>query len=104
MGIRTTTVRLGDVLARHDDMIKTLASGRVSDTPEEPIFLCGREDMPDRFELCDGHHRVAAMLRAGANADTEVIADICPGFDEEPLEPPFYDFDEVVAPWVPSTR
>lgn len=104
MSIRTTTVRLGAVLARHDDLTEVLSSGRVSDTPDEPIFLCGREDAPDRFELCDGHHRVAAMLRAGANADTEVIADIDSGFDDEPLEPPFFDFGEATAPWGPSAR
>lgn len=80
---------LDRILARDKDMRETLSSGRESETPDEPVWLRARADMPEHFEIADGHHRVAAAIRAGR---THVAADLDRVPDDEPLQPPFYDF------------
>lgn len=86
---RGVHVALVDLVATAEAMAEVLASGRCSDTPDEPVWLKARDDMPGRWEIADGHHRVAAAIRAGA---TTVLADLDPVPDDELYEPPFHDF------------
>ncbi|MFZ2528465.1 MAG: ParB N-terminal domain-containing protein [Rhodococcus sp. (in: high G+C Gram-positive bacteria)] len=83
------TVPLSALVTPATDMAAVLASGRVSDTPDEPILLRACADQPGRFEVADGHHRIAAALRAGRH---EINAYIDPVPDGEPHQPPFYPF------------
>ena len=72
-------------------MSEVLGSGRRSETPHAPVAVNVRDDMPGRYEIADGHHRVAESLRRG---DTHVRALIDLRPDEEPYEAPFYDFHQ----------
>lgn len=87
--IQRRQVPLTDLIARDDDMREVLSSGRVSRTPDEPVYLKARSDMPGKYEIADGHHRVADAIRSGRG---HVEADIDDVPDDEPLDPPFYDF------------
>lgn len=80
---------LTGLLAREPDMQEVLDSGRVSDTPDAPVLLRASEAFPGLWEIADGHHRVAHALRTGR---ATVMALLDPGYDDEPYEPPFYDF------------
>lgn len=108
-------VPLTSLRAEADVMNAALASvrnGATSETPDEAVFVCTIDDQsaffrpftaaattagditsPDfaqfTFEVCDGHHRIAADLLAG---HTHLVVDIDPIPDDEPLEGPFYDF------------
>jgi hypothetical protein len=75
-------------------MWEVLSSGRVSLTPDEPLFLTARAGRPGFFEISDGHHRVASGLRQGRTSFLAVI-DLTP--DEEPYEAPFFNFDAYSA-------
>lgn len=93
MSERTTrTLPLTALIVEQDAMVSVLESGRISDTPDEPIYVCARVDMPGRYEISDGLHRVAAAIRAGRS---EIRADVNPDPDDEPYEKPFYDFSTV---------
>lgn len=87
--LRRAVVPLTVVLANDADMCEVLASGRVSETPDAPVWLNARPDMPGLWELANGHHRVADLLRRGVS---EVDAELDPCEDDEPLEGPFFDF------------
>lgn len=86
--IQRRFVQLTDLIVRDTDMREVLSSGRVSDTPDQPVLLKARQDRAG-FEVADGHHRVAEAIRRGARS---VEADVDNMPDDEPLEPPFYDF------------
>lgn len=90
--VRSVRVPLAALVTDHDTMVgvvRDVFGGLVSETPDEPIDLCLRDDVAGRYEVSDGHHRIAAALLAG---ETHVMADIWPLSDEEPYEGPFYDF------------
>lgn len=76
-------------------MVETLASGRSSESPGEPVEVTVRKDEPGRYEVADGHHRIAEAIRNGL---THIDADAWPKPDDEPLEPPFYDFSQHMGP------
>jgi hypothetical protein len=80
---------LTDLLTTQAAMTDTLESGRISDTPADPILVKARDDLPGMWEIADGHHRVAAAMRAG-QLTVRAHLDRVP--DDEPLEPPFFDF------------
>lgn len=82
-------IPLACLIAEIDAMQDTLDLGVPSDTPHDPILVRCRDDMTGRFELADGHHRVAAALRRG---ERFVEAEIDPLVDDEPYEPPFFRF------------
>lgn len=69
-------------------MRETLASGRTSDTPDAPIEVC-LSDTEGVYEIVDGHHRVAQAILRGAISVEAVVYDYV---DDEPYEPPYYDF------------
>ena len=73
----------------HACMQAVLDAAVPSDTPDEPVWLRVREDVVGRYEIADGHHRVATALKAG---QTHLWADIDVVPDEEPYEGPFFDF------------
>lgn len=83
------TVPLSALLTEDATMRAVLDSGVPSDTPDEPVWLKARPDLPGRWEIADGHHRVAQAIREGR---TVILADLDPIPDDEPYEPPFYDF------------
>lgn len=87
--IRARRFPLSAILARQEDMAEVLASGRVSRTPDAPVELRIRPDLPGLYELCDGHHRIADKIRKG-ETHTDADIDLCP--DDEPLQGPFWDF------------
>lgn len=87
--MQSTVVPLALLVTADSVMVEVLRSGRISTTPTEPIYICVRKDMPGRFEVSDGHHRIAAALRAGQR---EIHAIINPDPDDEPYDPPFYTF------------
>lgn len=89
-GYERRVVPLSDLVARDADMKEVLGSGRTSLTPDQPVLLKTREDGAG-FEVADGHHRLADAIRQGK---THIQADIDPNPDDEPLEPPFYDFTQ----------
>lgn len=70
-------------------MEETFNSGRASDTPDAPVEVCLRDGSKGRFEIVDGHHRVAHAIRQG-RTDVQVV--IVPYVDDEPYEEPFYPF------------
>jgi hypothetical protein len=82
---------LTSLIARQDDMQEVLDSNRRTDSPGEPIWVKARDDMPGKYEIADGHHRVADVIRAGG---THISADLDPDEDDEPYDPPFYDFSQ----------
>lgn len=82
---------VGRIPLRHlvtsaDGMQETVISGRLSETPGAPVELCCRGGVVGRYEIVDGHHRVAAVLRAGGREVAAVIYDYV---DDEPYEGPF---------------
>lgn len=84
-------VPLSALVAQHDVMSDVLTSGTPSDTPDEPVLLriCPN-GLVGRYEVADGHHRVAAAIRRG---DTHVLADIEVDFpDDEPYPGPYFNF------------
>lgn len=81
-------VPLTSLITTEDAMRDTLASGRCSETPDEPSLLNVRDDGLG-FEIADGHHRIAAAIRRGEDAISAEI-DLQP--DPDPYQPPFYDF------------
>ena len=82
-------VPLTALIAEQGAMSEVLASGRVSDTPDERVWLKASPDHPGCWEIADGHHRVAAALKTG---QTTIAADLDPISDDEPYNEPFYDF------------
>lgn len=70
-------------------MEEVLGSGRRSDTPDLPILVNARADMPGYFEIADGHHRVAEAIRKDR---ASIAAVIDPQPDTEPYDEPFFDF------------
>lgn len=70
-------------------MTEVLTSGRRSDSPDDPVLVRARYDDPARWEVADGHHRIADAIRAGRTTVT-VEFDTC--FDDEPYEGHLYDF------------
>lgn len=117
-GVPTFTravIPLTSLRADEQAMCEALArvrAGAVSETPDEAVFVCttpdqaaffrpltaqattaGETQSPTfaqfTFEVCDGHHRVAAALLDG---HTHLVVDIDPNPDDEPLEGPFFDF------------
>lgn len=87
-GYVSALVRLDRILANRDDLAAVLASGRPSHT-DAPILLNARDGEPCRFELADGHHRIATALRTRRSWACSLI-DPCE--DDEPLSGPFYTF------------
>lgn len=95
--VRNVQVPLSALVADHDTMVgvvRDVVGGLVSETPHEPVDLCLRVDATGRYEIADGHHRVAAAMLAG---ETHIVADIYPMGDDEPYEGPFYDFEALVG-------
>lgn len=90
---RRELVPLTALVAEARSMELVLAEDVRSQTPHEPVLLRVRDDM-DEVEIADGLHRVADVIRAGG---THVLADIDDVADEEPLQPPFYDFSTHIA-------
>ena len=91
VGLRGLVRWVGRIPVRHlvtsvDGMQETVDSGRVSETPDAPVELCCRDGVVGRYEIVDGHHRVAAILRAGG---LEVEAIIYDYVDDEPYRGPF---------------
>lgn len=85
----TGRIPIAHLVTTFDAIDSAAASGRLSETPDAPIELCLREGVPGRFEICDGHHRLAAVLRRGElHANVEIIDQI----DDEPYEPPYATF------------
>lgn len=82
-------VRLDRIITEKAVMEAVLAGGVPSDTPDAPLLLRACDLDPFRFELADGHHRVAQALRDGRGWLT---SDIDPFVDEEPYEGVFYQF------------
>ena len=72
-------------------VLKAHSEGRGSETPDYPVWLKAREDMPGHYEMGDGHHRLAEALARG---QTTVKAFLDPQPDDEPLQRPFYDWDK----------
>lgn len=89
LGLVRRTLPLSAILATRAAMDEVIVSERLSETPDAPIFVKARQDMPGLWELADGHHRVAAALRQGR---LTIEADCDPQPDDEPLSPPFYLF------------
>lgn len=87
--VRNVRVPLAALVTNHDVMVAVTTEGTPSDTPDEPVDLCVRNDVTGRYEVADGHHRVASALLSGAD---HIVADIYPIADDEPYEGPFYDF------------
>lgn len=87
--LELVTLALSDLVTSEVAMVEVLQSGRVSDTPEEPISVCVRVDAPGFFEVSDGHHRIAAALRADLR---DIRAYVRAEPDDEPYMPPFYVF------------
>jgi hypothetical protein len=87
------TVRLTDLIARKADMEEVFSSGRRSEDSSQPIWVKARSDTPGLYEVADGHHRIADAIRNGRDT---IEADIDSMPDDEPLEPPFYDFSQHV--------
>lgn len=87
--LRPMLVSLTALIAEHDAMQEVLDSARDSDTPHAPLYLKPRADMVGRFELADGHHHVAAALRSGITVLPALVEDQP---DDEPYQPPFFDF------------
>lgn len=87
--LRRLTLPLTDLVTEHQCLQDVLDSGRLSETPDAPLYVKARVDMPGKFEIADGHHRVAAALRAGIRS-LPADADAQP--DDEPYQPPFFDF------------
>lgn len=83
----TTERAMQEVLARYD-------AGARSESPDEPIWVGVRADLPGRFEVKDGHLRAAAALRAGRDS---IVVDIDTVADDEPYEAPFFDFADAVG-------
>lgn len=81
-------VPLTSLIVPDECMREVLHSGRQSETPDAPVLLRPRGDMPG-YEICDGLHRVASAIRQGLDC---INGEIDTGPDEEPYEPPFYDF------------
>lgn len=79
-------VPLANLVTEYDALTSTMASGRVSDTPDAPVELCLREGVAGRFEIVDGHHRIAAAVQDGRSEIAAVIRDYV---DDEPYAPPF---------------
>ena len=73
-------------------MAEVLASGRSSETTG-PVVLVKHHDgslvWNGRWEIADGHHRVADALRAGRST---IVASLEDYMDDEPYEAPFFDF------------
>jgi hypothetical protein len=84
-------VPLVSLITNRSSMDEVVRSGRQSETPGERPWLKVRADMPGRYEIADGHHRVADAFRRG---ETHIEADIDPTPDEEPYSGPFYDFGQ----------
>jgi hypothetical protein len=79
--------------------------GAVSETPDEAAFVCSIDEQYDAltafvaqsgtdfsqftFEVCDGHHRIAAAMLDG---HTHIVVDIDLIPDDEPLVGPYFDF------------
>lgn len=87
----TATLPVTDLITTRAAMTEVLGSDRVSDTPDAPVLVRARQDDPTRWEIADGHHRVAEALRDG-RTEVKVVFDT--GFDDEPYEGDFYDFAE----------
>lgn len=84
-------VPLTDLVAQRDVMEAVLASGVPSDTPDEPVYTKPSPFLPGKYEIADGHHRVAETIRQGG---THVDIDHDPIEDDEPYEGPYYDFSQ----------
>lgn len=85
-------LRLTDLVTTQRAMEEALASHRQSETPTEPIYVKPSPVCPGKWEIADGHHRVAETIRRNldfiwAEGDPE-------DYDDEPLQPPFYDFGQ----------
>jgi len=80
---------LTQLVTTAEAMREVLVSGRVSDTPQAPVLVRAREDDPTRWEIADGHHRVAQAIREGR---TEVLVEFDTVFDDEPYGGELYDF------------
>jgi len=87
--LRPMRLPLTDLITSHDNMREVLSSGRVSDTPDDPIYVMPRHDMPGKYEIADGHHRAADALRRGLT-HLDALVDNIP--DDEPYEAPFFNF------------
>ena len=96
LALRSGRLPLTALIAEHAAMEETLASGRISETPEEPVYVKARPDLSGKWEIADGHHRVAAAIR-GKLPSVAVLMDQLP--DDEPYDEPFYPF---VAPVLPE--
>lgn len=86
---------LSALVTTHTAMTETLDSGRESDSPDEPVLVRARMDDPSRWEIADGHHRVARAIRRGASS---VRVEFDTTFDDEPYEGQLYDFAQHCTP------
>lgn len=93
--LQSAHLPLTDLISPHGDMAGVLDDydnlGHRSETPDDPIYVKARHDIPGKYEIADGHHRVADAIRNGRD---HVRALIDPYEDEEPYEAPFYDFSQ----------
>lgn len=87
------TVPLTSLVTTHQAMTETLASRRAT-TTEGPVEVCF-SSWTDRYEISDGHHRVAQAIREG-RTHIEVI--LSHYHDDEPYQAPFYDFSRHMRP------
>ena len=92
--VRDVMVPIAALVTTYAAVTQCARTGRVSESPDEPLDLTVRSDVPGRYEISDGHHRVVAALRAG---HTHLRADIWPVPDDEPYTGPFYDFAGLLA-------
>lgn len=85
---------LATLVTDHAVMTAVLDAATPSDTPDEPIWVRVRTNLDGRYEIADGHHRVAAAIKAG---HTHVWADIDTVPDDEPYQGPFFDFAAIAT-------
>lgn len=87
-------VPLACLVTTREAMTEVLTSGRISETPNAAVWLKPAPGLPGLWEIADGHHRVAQAMRDGTRT---IRAELDDAPDDEPYEPPFYDFGPRVS-------
>lgn len=82
------TISIAHLVTTHYALNTALTERVKTESPGCPIELYIREDVAGRFEISDGHHRLAEALLAGHTAVDAVIYDY---IDDEPYQAPFAD-------------
>lgn len=70
-------------------VLNAVHTGTVSETPHAAIWVRATHDNPNTYEVADGHHRIADAIH---NGYTHLVVDIDNIPDDEPYQPPFYNF------------